>query len=126
MHSGLSGLVDNLSEIKDKCLDEKSISELIKKFPNTFRFCNGDHYKFVMLLRKGAYPHKYMDSWERFNETSVPSKKYFYYELNLEGISDKDYDMHEKYLKNIVKPWVTIMIYMFKQIYFYLLMFSKF
>ena len=32
-----------------------------------------------------------MDSWERFNETSLPDKYYFYSELNLEDISDKDY-----------------------------------
>ena len=32
-----------------------------------------------------------MDSWERFHKTSLPPKKYFYSELNLEDISDKDY-----------------------------------
>ena len=32
-----------------------------------------------------------MDSWERFNETSLPDKTYFYSELNLEGITDEDY-----------------------------------
>ena len=32
-----------------------------------------------------------MDSWERFNETLLPSKKDFYGELILEGISDKGY-----------------------------------
>ena len=32
-----------------------------------------------------------MDSWERLNETSLPSKKDFYSELTLEDISDKDY-----------------------------------
>ena len=32
-----------------------------------------------------------MDSWERFNETSLPPKKSFYSELNLEDISNKDY-----------------------------------
>ena len=32
-----------------------------------------------------------MDSWGRFNETSLPSKESFSNELNLEGISDKDY-----------------------------------
>ena len=32
-----------------------------------------------------------MDSWERFNETSLPPKKAFYSELNLEDITDKDY-----------------------------------
>ena len=32
-----------------------------------------------------------MDSWEKFGETTLPPKKDFYCELNLEGISDKDY-----------------------------------
>ena len=71
MHSNLSSLVDNLSEIKDnKCLDEKTIKDLIKKFPNTNQFCNGDNNKFIMLLRKVVYPYEYMDSWDKFNETS--------------------------------------------------------
>ena len=37
-----------------------------------------------------------MDSWERFDETSLPDKKYFYSELNLEGITDKDYSRAQK------------------------------
>ena len=32
-----------------------------------------------------------MDSWDRFNETELPSKDKFYSELNLEDISDDDY-----------------------------------
>ena len=32
-----------------------------------------------------------MDSWEKFDETSLPPKESFYSELNLEDISDKDY-----------------------------------
>ena len=69
----------------------KSINDLIEKFPRMHKFCNGDLNKFVLLLRKGVYPYEYMDSWERFNETSLPPKKSFYSELNLEDISDKDY-----------------------------------
>ena len=104
MGSSLSGLVDNLSEIKDnKCLDEKSINELIKKFSNTYRFCNGDLNKFIILLRKGVYPYEYMDSWERFNETSLPSKRDFYCELNLEDVSDKDYEHAQKVFKEYCK-----------------------
>ena len=34
---------------------------------------------------------RYMDSWERFNERSLPPKRSFYSELNLEDIRDKDY-----------------------------------
>ena len=73
-----------------------SINELIKKFPRMYKFCNGDLNKFVLLLRKGVYPYEYMDSWERFNETSLPPKKDFYSELTLEDISDKDYSHAQK------------------------------
>ena len=44
-----------------------------------------------MLLRKGIYPYEYMGSWERFNETSLPSKEDFYSNLNMENIDDIDY-----------------------------------
>ena len=37
-----------------------------------------------------------MDSWERFNDTSLPDKKYFYSELNLEDITDKVYSHAQK------------------------------
>ena len=68
----------------------KSVNELIKKFSRMYQFCYGDLNKFVLLLRKGVYPHQYMDSRERFDETSLLDEKYFYSELNLD-ISDKDY-----------------------------------
>ena len=44
-----------------------------------------------MLLRKGVYPYEYMDSWEKFDETTLPPKEAFYSNLNLEDISDEDY-----------------------------------
>ena len=121
MSSSLSKLVDNLSEgiHNNKCLDfiscldyvritknEKLILEcynckeryknkfnkdLIKKFKNTYSFCKNDLNKFVLLLRKGVYPYEYMDSWERLNETSLPSKEDFYSNLNIEDIDDIDY-----------------------------------
>ena len=121
MSSSLSKLVDNLSEgiHNNKCLDcgscldyvritknEKLILEcyyckqrykkkfnkdLIKKFKSTNSFCNNDLNKLVLLLRKGVYPYEYMDSWERFNETSLPSKEDFYSNLNMEDIDDIDY-----------------------------------
>ena len=51
------------------------INGLTKKFPNVYQLCNEDINKFVLLLRKGFYPYEYVDSWERFNETSLPDKK---------------------------------------------------
>ena len=43
-----------------------------------------------MLLRKGVYPYQYLDSWEKFDETSIPSKEAYYSKLNEEGIRDED------------------------------------
>ena len=88
------GLKNNRLNYKCKECNEtsaKSVNDLIEKFPRTYKFCNGNLNKFVLLLRKGVYPYEYMDSWERFNETSLPDKKYIYSELNLDDISDKDY-----------------------------------
>ena len=45
-----------------------------------------------MLLRKGIYRYEYMVSWEKFDETTIPPKEVFYSTLNLEDISDEDYE----------------------------------
>ena len=79
---------------------KKFNKELIKRFASTYEFCNNDTTgsssserinKFILLLRKGVYPYEYMDNWERFNETSFPSKELFYSNLNMEDIDDIDY-----------------------------------
>ena len=119
MSSSLSKLVDNLSEgihnnkcvNFNSCLDyikitneklllkcfncntyykKKFNKDLIKKFKNTCSFCNNDFNKFILLLRKGVCPYECVDNWERFNETSLPSKKDFYSNLNMEDIDDID------------------------------------
>ena len=127
--SSLSKLVDNLSEgiHNNKCSDcesnldyikilkneklllkcfncniyykKKFNKDLMKKFKNTYSFCNNDLNKFILLLRKGVYPHEYMDSWERFNETSLPSKEDFYSNLNMEDIDEIDYRHGNNVLK---------------------------
>ena len=74
----------------------KSINKLIEKFSSVYQFCDCDLNKFVLLLRKGAHPHEYMDSWKKFNETSLSPKKAFYSKLNLEDISDEDYNNVQK------------------------------
>ena len=37
-----------------------------------------------------------MDSWEIFNEISLPDKEYFYIELYLKDITDKNYTHAQK------------------------------
>ena len=44
-----------------------------------------------MLLRKGVYPCEYMDGWNKFNETSIPSKESFSSNLTMENITETDY-----------------------------------
>ena len=104
MSTSLSNLVNNLSEgfHNDKCTNCKSCldymttkdeqlifrrfrckknyekdfnKELIQRFADIYGFCNGDLNKFTFLLRKGVYPYEYMDSWKRFNETSLSDKE---------------------------------------------------
>ena len=83
---------------------EKNFNKaLIQRLANIYEVCNEDLNKFILLLRKGVYPYEYMDSWERFNETSLPNKKYFYNNLNMEDITDVDY-RHEKRIYNEVAP----------------------
>ena len=79
---------------KKRCT--KSKDGLIKKFSRIYKFCNGDLDKIVLLQRKDIYPYEYMDSWERFDEVSLPDKKVFYSELNLKDITDKDYEHPQK------------------------------
>ena len=74
----------------------KSINGLIEKFPNVYKFFKDDLNKFALLLKKGVYPYEYMDSWERFDETSLPDKNCFYSEFILGGITNRNYSHAQK------------------------------
>ena len=45
-----------------------------------------------LLIKKGIYPYEYMDSWDKFSEDKLPDKDKFYSKLNMDGVSDKDYE----------------------------------
>ena len=120
MATSLSKLVDNLTDNihNDKCIkcksnlcfvramNEKLIfkcidckkeyekefnKELIERFANTYKLCNNDINKCIMLLRKGVDPYEYIDGWDKFNEKIIPSKESFYSNLTLEDITKTDY-----------------------------------
>ena len=130
MSSSLSSLVSNLSDVlhSDKCTyckfcldyisfkDDQLIfrcfkckknykkdfnKELIKRFENACEFCDRDINKFTLLLRKGVYPYEYMDSWEKFDETSLPNKEAFYSSLDMEDITDVDYRHAKRVFKSL-------------------------
>ena len=83
-----------MQRMRKRCF--KSINGLINKFPIVYQFCKDELNKFVLFLREGVYPYEDMDSWEKLNETSLPEKKAFYNNLNLEDITDKDYAHAQK------------------------------
>ena len=63
-----------------KCIDcekgyEKEFNkELLGRFANTYKFCDNDLNKFIMLLRKGVYPYENIDEWDKFDEKVLPDK----------------------------------------------------
>ena len=74
----------------------KLANESIKNFGTLHKFCNGVLNKFLLLLRKGTDPYEYIDSWKRFDKKAIPPKETFYSKLNLENITDKDYERVKK------------------------------
>ena len=76
MTSGLDKLASNLDD--DQC---KHLREFYK-----------EEEVFKLMRRKGVYPYKYMDSWEKFEEVSLPPKDVLYSMLNMNGISDQNHE----------------------------------
>ena len=71
MNSSFDTLVKNLSD--------KDFRYLIEEF--------GSEY-FELLKQKGVYPYEYMNSFERFNEEKLPTRKYFYSSIKDGKIGD--------------------------------------
>ena len=62
-----------------KNLSDKDFKYLIEEFGSK---------NLKLLKQKGAYPYKYMNSFERFNEEKLPAKKSFYSSTKDEKIGD--------------------------------------
>ena len=76
MSSSLDSLVNNLAKGGHQFFGFESYNEVQRK----------------LLVHKGIYPYEYVDSWDKFDETSLPSIESFYSSLNMSGISDSDYE----------------------------------
>lgn len=50
-----------------------------------------NEHQLPYMLRKGVFCYDYMDSFEKYNETCLPSKDKFYNSLNNQEISDEEY-----------------------------------
>ena len=62
--------------------------------------CNKDVNKIILLLKKGIYPYEYMDSIDKFNETTLPNIEKFYSKLQMKNISSDEYNHAKKVWDN--------------------------
>ena len=68
------------------------VNNLARGVHEFWGFENYNNRQRELLIRKGIYPYEYMDSWDKFKETSLPSIEKFYSNLNMSGVSDGDYE----------------------------------
>ena len=76
-----------------------SLDKLVSNLPaEAFKYTSKKFKKekLNLMTRKGIYPYDYMDSFEKFNKTELPTKEEFYSILNNEHISDEDYSHAQK------------------------------
>ena len=74
-----------------KKIENKNLEITYKiKFIDSFRFMSSSLSKLVDNLSEGIHNNK-CDTWKKFSEISLPSKKDFYSNLNMEDVSDIDY-----------------------------------
>ncbi|XP_054718997.1 uncharacterized protein LOC129228343 [Uloborus diversus] len=71
-----------------------SLEKLVGNLPpSDFHLLNENiqKNKVHLLLKKGVYPYEYMNSFQKFEEKSLPPKSAFFSSLMEEGISDEAY-----------------------------------
>ena len=68
------------------------VNNLTKGDHRFWRFEEYSDKKCELLIRKGIYPYEYMHSWDRFNETSLPSKGAFYSNFYMSGVGHREYE----------------------------------
>ena len=82
--------------------------------------------KLSLMSQKGLYPYDFMDSFEKFDPTELPTKEQFYSTLNDQHITNDNTTMQRKFGKPLKsRPWVNIITYILRAMCFYWLMCSK-
>ena len=80
-----------------------SLETLVKNVPlSDLKYTSQEFQdeKLELMKRKGVYPYDYMNSFDKFDDRNLPSKKEFYSLLTDEDINDEDY----KHAQNV---WTT-------------------
>ena len=71
-----------------------SLSNLVNNLPaEAFRYTGQvfQNEQISLMTKKGVYPYDYMDSFEKFEESRLPNKEYFFSIMNNDHITDEDY-----------------------------------
>ena len=71
-----------------------SLDNLVKNLPDEafkYTYNRFKQEQFELMKQKGVDPYDYMDSFDKFNKTELPTKEQFYSILNNEHITDEDY-----------------------------------
>ena len=79
MPSSAATLMKNLKDSKG-----------VDGFKNMKKYFEGEQLD--MISQKGVCPYEYLNSIEKFNDTTLPSKSEFYSKLNDSHITDKEYN----------------------------------
>ena len=82
MSSSLDKLVSNLTKENLKYTSEEFTGK-----------------KLSLMSQKGVYPYDYMDSFEKFNQTELPTKEQFNSVLNDQHVTNDEYDHAKKVWK---------------------------
>ena len=72
-----------------------SLDKLVSNLPNDALMYTSEEFqdkKLKLMSQKGVYPYDYMDSFDRFDEQTLPAKKEFYSIMNDQHILDEDYN----------------------------------
>ena len=87
----LMGCSSSVNQVLEGCDIEFTVKEIDEGYdiPSSTRPTNHP-VDIDLLLQKGVYPYKYMDSFDRFQETELPLIGKFYSSLSDESISKKD------------------------------------
>ena len=99
-------LCNHLTFIDSLQFMSSSLDKLVSNLPKddliyTIKVFKGKRLN--LMSQKGIYPYDFMDSFEKFNQTELPTKDQFYSILNDRHITDDQYD-HAK------KVWKTFKI----------------
>ena len=80
-----------------------SLDKLVSNLPKEVLKYTSEEFtgkKLSLMSQKGMYPYDYMDSFEKFNRTKLPTKEQFYTILNDQHITNNEYNCAKKFGKD--------------------------